>query len=100
MQVIPFGMVTIIVNVDPGPEVRISTTPPSLDIPIATGASAYFEDRESRTALRVSQEDFSGVSALPTGEAISENPKVIKAAIRININSVRFLDLNKAPNSI
>jgi hypothetical protein len=39
MQLKPFGMVTMIVNVEPGPEVRISTKPPSFDTPMAIGAS-------------------------------------------------------------
>ncbi len=78
-------MVTMIVKVDPGPEVRISTSPPSFDTPIATGASAYVDERNLRTVSRLSQEDFDGSSAIPTGDETSEIPNVINAAQRFNI---------------
>ena len=44
MQVTPLGMVRMIVQLVPLWEDRISTTPPLLAIPIATGASEYWLD--------------------------------------------------------
>ena len=45
MQVSPFGIVMMIVQLDPVLLDRTSTTPPLLASPSATGASVYFADR-------------------------------------------------------
>jgi len=52
MQVTPFGIVRMMVLLVPLWDDRISTTPPLLAIPIATGASEYWLDSWLTTSDR------------------------------------------------
>lgn len=79
MHVLPLGMVTTIVNVEPSLEDRTSINPPFAATPMAIGFSEYFDERKLKIVLRLPQL-FSSVPSAPPG--VGETANISRAESR------------------